>query len=241
MMTLLFWSSPYFILFCFQLTNFEVLVASAGDDRESLDFIVPFDLDNVGRKCLRYSRYFCCDGYRMSRKQKDREPEQNDKELFEAIVRHSFGSINWFSLRDQDMANGGCCSHQVGMYVEYGQKLGLDPVEYFNKISNYNELRGRDLVYVKVRWYSKACINMISQVGFGRGKLKVVGGRGLTTNFGMPPVGNQTHVPFFKGAELRQRLTFPWFMRNNICGDYPYLCDGWEDEDTPSTSGNRAL
>ena len=47
------------------------------------------------------------------------------------------------------------------MYVEYGQKLGLDPVEYFNKISNYNELRGRDLVYVKVGFLLKKWTKML--------------------------------------------------------------------------------
>ncbi|XP_075243965.1 uncharacterized protein LOC142338204 [Convolutriloba macropyga] len=238
MMPSLFISSTFPMLFYLLVLNFEVSVVSAGEERESLDFILPYDNDDLGRKCLRYSRYFCCDGYRMTKKQKDREPEETDRMLFEAMVRHSFRTINWFSLRDQDQANGGCCSHQVGMYAEYGQKLGLDPIEYYNKIYNYKNLGGRELVYVKARWHSKACMNMISQLGFGKGKLKVVGGRGLTTNFAMPPVGNQTQVPYFKGAQLRKRLTFSWFLRNNICGDFPFLCAGLEDR--PSTSGSRA-
>ena len=46
---------------------------------------------------------------------------------------------------------GGCCTYQTNMYLEYGQRNGLSPDQYFDKIFQFaTAVRQKNLVYVKV-------------------------------------------------------------------------------------------
>ena len=57
---------------------------------------------------------------------------------------------------------GGCCSYQVNLYVEYGQKYGLSPVEYHKKIFYFAQTGYEEtsLVFLKV---SFIILNLIYQ------------------------------------------------------------------------------
>ena len=91
----------------------------------------------------------------------------------------------------------------------------------------------------QVRWVPEACTHVISQIGFGLGKLKIVGGRGLTKKFVLPPLGNSQKIHILTGYQIKTKLAFPWFVVWVICGEKPWLCpntDGFA-----SSSGGRNL
>ena len=45
-------------------------------------------------------------GYWINYKQSDRQPQENDKQLFEQLVKTFFFNVNWYSFKPQDAANG---------------------------------------------------------------------------------------------------------------------------------------
>ena len=69
-------------------------------------------------------------------------------------------------------------------------------------------------------------MNIIAQVGFGRGRFRDVGGEGDAHPYLLPPLGlTGDEVIVFEGAELRSQLTFGWFLENVICPEKPDICD----------------
>ena len=69
-------------------------------------------------------------------------------------------------------------------------------------------------------------MNIISQMGFGHGKLKVIGGRGLTKKFVLPPLGQEETVRIFTGSDVKNKMSFNWFLVHVICEEKPELCPG---------------
>ena len=68
-------------------------------------------------------------------------------------------------------------------------------------------------------------MNVISQLRFGRGIFQDAGGRGLSQPYVLPPLGpTGEEVIVFEAGELRNRLTFSWFLRNVICAEKPEVC-----------------
>ena len=68
------------------------------------------------------------------------------------------------------------------------------------------------------------CRNIISQVGFGRGTLKIVGSKRMTKQFVVPPLGGGSKVFVFKGADVARVLDFSWFLYHVVCPAKPGLC-----------------
>ena len=82
-------------------------------------------------------------------------------------------------------------------------------------------------------------MNVIEQLGFGRGLLKTQGGKGLTKRFVMPPSGGSLNVNILKGTELKRVLDFRWFMTSVVCVEKPELCP--PNSDLPASSRNSEL
>ncbi|XP_075265218.1 uncharacterized protein LOC142357491 isoform X2 [Convolutriloba macropyga] len=183
--------------------------------------------------CCFNGLYFCLMGYWINHKQSDREPQEDDKEMFEQLAKPFFTQINWYSFKPQDAQNGGCCSYQVNLYVEYGQKYGLSPVEYHKKIFYFAQTGYEEtsLVFLKTTWSTILCMNVISQLGFGRGSLKIVGSKRMSKPFVVPPLGtNRTMVHVFGGSKVGKDLNFAWFMYHVLCKSKPDLCPDMEME-----------
>ncbi|XP_075243956.1 uncharacterized protein LOC142338195 [Convolutriloba macropyga] len=216
-----------------------ITLHKSDSDRQSLDFILPDPADELGAQCLQHSAYFCLMGYRIYKKEREREPREDDKHQFEILVRDRAHRLNWFSFKEEDKNTDYCCTHQVNMYVEHGQRNGLSPEEYLSKVFDFHLTTQKDVVFIKVRWVPEACTHVISQIGFGLGKLKIVGGRGLTKKFVLPPLGNSQKIQILTGYQIKTKLAFPWFVVWVICGEKPWLCpntDGFA-----SSSGGRNL
>ena len=85
--------------------------------------------------------------------------------------------------------------------------------------------------FFKATWSDRLCKNIISQVGFGKGSLKVSGGKGLRQKFALPHLGNnEQEIYVFPGVGIRTKLTFGWFMVTLVCGEKPWLCAAIRDE-----------
>ncbi|XP_075257441.1 uncharacterized protein LOC142349626 isoform X2 [Convolutriloba macropyga] len=200
--------------------------SSRGEKRESLDFVLPDSNDPIGQQCSKFSDWFCLMGYWLNYKQSDREPQQDDREQFEQLVLPMFHKLNWYSFKPKDAANGGCCSYQANLYIEYGQKFGLSPLEYHDKIYNFARtgFEIHNLVFLKARWSETLCMNVISQVGFGKGEFKLVGSKRMTKPFVIPPLGSKQRLHIVGGSMVKTELTFGWFLHYIICEGRPDLC-----------------
>ena len=51
------------------------------------------------------------------------------------------------------MCLDGCCTYQTKLYVEYGQKNGLSPEEYLDKIFKFQRVGDKKVVFLKVTKY----------------------------------------------------------------------------------------
>ncbi|XP_063729276.1 uncharacterized protein LOC134856914 [Symsagittifera roscoffensis] len=210
--------------------------------REYLAFLFPDPNDSLGLTCLQRSNWFCLTGYWQNFKLSDRQPLSNDTSEFIKWVEPAYEQINWFSFKPEDAEKGGCCTYQVNMYMEQGQKNGLSPREYAEKTLQFSDYGEKNLAYVKSRWNDKLCANVISQVGFGYGSLKLVGGKGLTKKFVLPPLGGSKSMYLIHGATLKRNLSFSYVMTFIVCKAKPELCpDDFENEIAESSSGQRVI
>ncbi|XP_075243960.1 uncharacterized protein LOC142338199 [Convolutriloba macropyga] len=229
-------------VFLFALIYNENIVGSSasksvGHHRESIDFLLPYREDELGQKCIQRSSYFCLMGYTITAKLSDRKALENDTDFFHHIALKFFKVINWYSFKPQDQKNDGCCTHQVATYVKYGQRNGLSPDEYYNKIFGYQIIQEKELVFIKAIWIKQFCVNVITQLGFGKGDLTVAAKRKLNSDFAFPPLGGDSNVPVFHGKTIRERLTFAYFLHNVVCKEKPELCPVFAD--MAGSSGHR--
>ena len=81
---------------------------------------------------------------------------------------------------------------------------------------------------------------MVTQIGFGSGKLRIVGGPGKRFPFMIPPLGfNDTNqVSVFEGPTIVETLTLEWFIVYVLCKEKPELCP-FVYEETASAAGTR--
>ncbi|XP_075256583.1 uncharacterized protein LOC142349055 [Convolutriloba macropyga] len=136
----------YFSLIVLALSSLEF--SSSNQIRESLTFILPFEKDGLGKQCLQYSQWFCLQGFHTT-EMKSRQPEEGDLQEFQRKIFYSHQELNWFSFKQNDKANYGCCSLQVDAYQEHGRSRGFSPMEYASKIFDLQFPRKLDLVYLK--------------------------------------------------------------------------------------------
>merc|ERR1712226_190559 len=193
---------------------------------EMMNFVFPSYFETLGIWCKKYSHYFCLLGYRTYQNFTLREPLDDDIARFNLLIRPSYYEVNFYSFEVDDFFNGGCCESQIEVYQQFGQEWGMSPNEFFLKIVDLrNKTEGRDLIYLKSYWDGTICMNVVSQVGYGRGIFHNVGGRGLSHNFTLPPIGpDGDEVITFKGSEVLQRLSYEWFSANVICPERPRHC-----------------
>ena len=67
-----------------------------------------------------FSAYFCLMGYRIYKKEREREPREDDKHQFEILVRDRAHRLNWFSFKEEDKNTG---LKDNSSYFSYYSKL----------------------------------------------------------------------------------------------------------------------
>ncbi|XP_075258508.1 uncharacterized protein LOC142350544 [Convolutriloba macropyga] len=207
--------------------------------RESLDFLLPDPKDDQGLKCFQYSLYFCLMRY-WTGTGRDRTVSRNslvnyNSTKFSEMIAPYFRYMNWFSFQEEDKRNGGCCRYQTSVYIEHGLQRGMTAGEYFDKITDFTD-EGKSLVYIKLRYDSECCHNVITQIGFGKGSLKIVGGK-KGKDYIFPPLGREDlHV--FSWKVVSRIISFDWFKDQVICKEREWVCAA-DGEKTASSNENR--
>ncbi|XP_075240289.1 uncharacterized protein LOC142335846 [Convolutriloba macropyga] len=104
---------------------------------ETLLFTLPDTIDHNGIRCSAFSDYYCLHGYFCQSKQSDRAPQWSDSAVMTALLEsnETWKKINWF---DFGYKTDDCCKSQVNQYEMHGQKFGLSPLEYLDKMTHYN-------------------------------------------------------------------------------------------------------
>ncbi|XP_075257044.1 uncharacterized protein LOC142349398 isoform X2 [Convolutriloba macropyga] len=153
-----------------------------------------------------------------------RQTQNDDDFRFYRLAKNIYKSFNWFSLRPQEP--GGCCYFQTSVYMEYGRKMGLSPWEYRNKVTDFSSA-GKPLNFLMAYYDPKACANIITRVGFGRGQFRRIGVK-YGPPFIFPFRSRNDTVHFFFYTQVRKFLTFEWFKENVVCRDQEWLCSNFE-------------
>ncbi|XP_063724137.1 uncharacterized protein LOC134851816 isoform X2 [Symsagittifera roscoffensis] len=171
----------------------------------SLEFLVPGVPNNrLSQHCAEKSK-------RVSR------PE--DYGRFRQLILPIYEAYNFFTFSN---TLGSCCKHQVLMYWRYGTRKGLSPEGYLKKLTDITD-GGRQLNWIKANYNETICLNVISQLGFGHGFLRIEGNFKRHSDFLLLlQEGKQTHM--FSPNNVTKVITFFWFKFNVICRARPWMC-----------------
>ncbi|XP_075262625.1 uncharacterized protein LOC142354251 [Convolutriloba macropyga] len=212
--------------------------ASSPRDWESLKFVLPSDHSPYSKSCKALGKNYCLLGMEFSDTQTNRLPQETDIDVFKALLRLEFDTLSWYSLNP--ITKGGCCDVQANVYLFQGQHKGLSPREYLDRIKDYS-LEHKHVNWIKAVFIPELCANMITEVGFGIGDLKIVG-RTVGDNFIFPRIfwGEYTVI---QRAEIPTHpiTQFQWFKQMIMCYDHPWICGNREANRRHSIAGYSGI
>ncbi|XP_075256203.1 uncharacterized protein LOC142348657 [Convolutriloba macropyga] len=176
---------------------------------------------DLSQNCAFYSKRYCYLGLYLNAKQYDRPLKADDLEKFLQLINSLHVSINWFSFAGKTpFEKGPCCENQLATYIENGQLLGLEPNVYLARAVNFTG-QDKKVNLIRSKFSKRLCVNIISEVGFGSGPLRINGGlRGAV--FILNP--NDKGIYFFSRRYIVDQLTFDWFKLNIMCEEQTWIC-----------------
>ena len=183
--------------FCISVTKVEtidtILNTTVDAAWESIIFTIPVKppFNRFGSFCHSRSIFYCLTLFKLKSNEVNapavqyfpsnfqsasREPfaaltkmKQNGLEQLNIIFGPSYKKHNFFVISD------GCCGGQFVWYFNYGFKQALlTPSEYFERLTDYSEGE-KQLNYVVSYYHTDCGVNIITKIGFGRGKLSRYG------------------------------------------------------------------
>ncbi|XP_075245435.1 uncharacterized protein LOC142339339 isoform X2 [Convolutriloba macropyga] len=178
----------------------------------------------LSRKCAILSQHFCLFGYFYHSSRTPRnDPSEFDLGKFDFHVGLHFLDYNWFSLMQTSF--GDCCLFQLLQYREQGQlRAGVSPEEYLENATSFKPDSHKKVNWISVSYLSEPCLNMIVQIGFGPGELKIHGRVNPDAPFAYPLNVGQDLV-IVEASNLVRELTFEWFKEYVVCQDQNWICD----------------
>ncbi|XP_075258803.1 uncharacterized protein LOC142350736 isoform X2 [Convolutriloba macropyga] len=203
---------------------------------ESLVFWVSNGLETFGKKCRRYSKYYCLDSYRTPAAEDEdtntRSPGGMDPRAtmawFGVLIRDKWQIINMIEPDEPNF----CCEGQSMKYLFFGQlRKKWSPEQYMEKLMDYSD-EDKPLNFLTAVYLEIACKNLIIELGFGPGNFTrnqnsivhgapfiIMGGEEFP-EYGIPGLSTAT-FPFENPG---QNLTFHWFKHNIMCKEHPWIC-----------------
>ncbi|XP_075255588.1 uncharacterized protein LOC142348209 isoform X1 [Convolutriloba macropyga] len=178
----------------------------------------------LSKLCSQFSTRFCMTGYYVEGKKYEREMDESDEFVFYSMLNGLYKELNWFSFSiDVPEERGKCCTDQLKIYSKYGIRKGLTPLVFLAKSLNFSS-NGRQLNLIKAKYNKNLCVNVVTTVGFGLGRLQM----DITHNADFLLTPNTKGVlHFFSYRELRDYLTFDWFKYNFICDEQNWVCEDY--------------
>ncbi|XP_075246491.1 uncharacterized protein LOC142339990 isoform X2 [Convolutriloba macropyga] len=204
---------------------------------KSVQFAIPQPRPFFSRQCLLLEKQFCLLGLFLYARQSLREPVSADLSLFEELVRRSYTNINWYSLLRSNP--GRCCDFQIRHYQFQGQSHGLSPSEYYNKLTDFS-LVDKRLNWLRANYHTQTCENVVSEIGFGTGPLRMTGSYRSGLRFIIPiwKLGAELVIPRLESSIA---TTFRFFRDNFICHDQPWICEQYQSPVNQNIRGSRKL
>ncbi|XP_075262845.1 uncharacterized protein LOC142354436 [Convolutriloba macropyga] len=190
---------------------------------ESLRFQIPSQHSAMSKQCQQYSDHFCLTSWLSNYHNNNREPSTNDYLDFWSLLLPVYYSINWFPLNDGKVEKESCCTEQFRTYTEFGQSVGMTPHEYFKKVTDLTT-KGKKINYIQAVFDATLCRNIIVQIGFGIGQLKIEGGSKITDLYFMPS-HSELDIHLFNRLTIEEWLTFDWFKLNYMCKEQYWICN----------------
>ncbi|XP_075248096.1 uncharacterized protein LOC142341101 [Convolutriloba macropyga] len=190
-------------------------------------FILPGRFTWLGVKCRDVSQHFCL--YSILYDHRffiNRMPLESDLEVFESVIRHSFTSINWYSMFQSNDSES-CCEFQSFIYKNHGWRKGVSPELFLDHVFDFS-LTNKQVNYIYATYAENLCHNVITEVGFGPGKLRL-NGRILQNTPFIFPIQNTGEIKFIPANYVRSSLTYNWFRSEIICAAQPWICE-WSTE-----------
>ena len=212
----------------------------------SLLFIIPvrtpFD-EYPWLICSRFSRYYCLHSFevkhniqRLAYHYRLNISAKNYEQIFSKIqTMKIFAHKETFELfapifdrHNYFLDHNGCCLGQFSKYFIFGfTQLIFTPADYKKKLTDYS-VRKKKLNEIRAYYFEECDLNIITQVGFGRGKLR----RSSHGTAVMKPLKDVNYflkvgpswiiIPYHNPGRF---LTFPWFKKNVMCQEQPWICE----------------
>ncbi|XP_075253383.1 uncharacterized protein LOC142345282 [Convolutriloba macropyga] len=186
-------------------------------------FTIPGRLTNNGKLCAKRSVTFCFRSFRLESEQDYGLSLNSSDEVvkFESLIKASFQKFNWFSGRAKDRDSGGCCSDQVDSFTKFGLWNLLSAQDYMSKATNF--ITGhKPLNWIKAYFHKDVCANVIVEVGFGGGRMRITGEFQPYADY-ILQMRNETALRY-RPKRLQAHLTFNWFKHNVICVSQNWIC-----------------
>ncbi|XP_075242039.1 uncharacterized protein LOC142336935 [Convolutriloba macropyga] len=218
-----------------------------GGEWESIQFQLIDNYDLLGKLCSSFSNFFCLHGYWFETRQSNRKPQWFDIPKFAIMANDTWQSINWFTFMTRKngknlrvssiKSEGVCCFSQIRQYEKHGQAFGLSPEDYMAKITNFST-PGKNLNRLRVRYDCETDLNIILELGFGVGRLKIHFYSPIKSNtsFAIIPRFDPKTTPnqlrknlkpmyTFPFTDPGNHLTFDFFKKTFVCRAQPWICE----------------
>ncbi|XP_075242392.1 uncharacterized protein LOC142337169 [Convolutriloba macropyga] len=192
---------------------------------ESQLFVVPSHWTRLSRQCSRYSDVFCLHGYIYDRSRQGRQLDASEVDKFTQLVEKVFLRNNWFALPPNQIRM--CCDDQVDQYERRAYRKGVTAHEFATKATDFSLTTHKHLNWLYVRYVPYLCSNLISEVGFGYGPLRIRGD--FQTAPFIYPVKLGAEWIRFNAENLTSFLTFDWFREEIVCGKNTWICDDYDN------------
>ncbi|XP_075259519.1 uncharacterized protein LOC142351253 [Convolutriloba macropyga] len=189
---------------------------------DALVFILPGSHSLPGAECARFSNFFCLSHLWSPSRRTERPQLWTDTMRLQILAYPMHLQYNWFSYNS---GQNTCCYDQIGSYMRHGQPNGYSPDLYVSRLSDFRS-DGKGLEFVKVRYNSRLCLNVIYELSFGNtraeGDFMVRGGEDHA-DFIFPP-NPSGYYQIFQYDNLRRDITFDWFKFHIVCPEKPWIC-----------------
>ncbi|XP_063722097.1 uncharacterized protein LOC134848527 [Symsagittifera roscoffensis] len=208
----------------------------------SLSFIIPQPLSESGRNCSILKKNFCLRGYFTDspiatepflQTYYSPSPKLNlfrAQEEFMSLIYPIFQTINFFSFSTKRF--GHCCDYQRSIYTIYGYGNGHSPINYIKKLTDFSTKNRKHLTFIRANFEPSICLNVILEIGFGSGSLKIDGKVSKDIQF-VFPIQYERETVIYSNSQLTSgSLNFRMWKRQFVCPDNPWLC--LEQSERPS-------
>ncbi|XP_075253169.1 uncharacterized protein LOC142344970 [Convolutriloba macropyga] len=204
-------------------SEFEFDYDGIDENHQSQVFILPTRWSEASRHCASHSKHACLNRFEVSVQQSERSSLVGDTRRFGHLIRPRYMRYNFFTLMSRTNRINLCCAYQKEIYRIFGRGFGLDPLEYFTRLTNFS-MQGKHLNWIHAEYRAEHCCNVILSVGYGQGTLVIGGNVNFEHPFGFPfHLGRE--LAMIPDNRFEEYLRYDWFISYVFCKDQFWICE----------------